>query len=196
MNRVRFLLVLIASPFFLNATIFGQTPDKEDQEALAAYQELFALAKIGGYNGHKDAQGKSIDGLKSMQFVTSFDEKDPRLTEARLKNIASAAEFVYELVRQPKLTGQLVYGQPEITLREPSGIEITASVSAPKELMRPNVVKWVWRLRKGFDGWRIFAAYVDLSPHYESRLRPGLESVMIDKDETRISKKLCFWCRR
>lgn len=163
MNRVRLLLFIMVSPLFWSASL-AQSPDKDDREVLTAYSELLELAKIGGYDGHKDAKGKLIVGLKSKQFVTSFDEKDPRLTQARLDNIKELSELIYKLEQQSALKGVLEYGRPHIVSREISGIKIEAGLGTPAGVMFPNTVKWTWWLKKGLDGWRIFATSIDIVP--------------------------------
>jgi hypothetical protein len=191
MKRVPLIVALLLAllPTVTMAQLID--PPKDDTEILTAYKQLLELAKNGGYDGHKDASGKVIDGLKTKQFVISIGEPT-RLTEARLANIRESAEFLYHIQRQPTLIGSLTYGQPKITLREVSGTEITAEISAPKSLMSPSVIKWTWRLRKGLDGWRIFAAALDLSPDTGSGF--GRDPFCYDLgNEERISKKLHLW---
>ncbi|MDO8649754.1 MAG: hypothetical protein Q7K33_00325 [Candidatus Berkelbacteria bacterium] len=170
MNRVRFLISPLVWMLLWSGTSLAQTPDKDDQEVLTAYKELLELAKTGGYDGHKDEHGKLLPGLKTMQFVISFGEP-PRLTEARLANIKELSELIYKLQQQPALKGFLDYEEPKIISRETGGIKIEAGVSTPKGVMIPSTIKWTWWMKKGLDGWRIFATSIDIVPATGFRLR-------------------------
>ena len=165
MSRVRFLInpIMLVGMLLWSTASFVQTPDKDDREVLTAYKDLLELAKSGGYDGHKDDQARVLPGLETMQFVTSFGEP-PRLTEARLANIKELSEMIYKLQQLPALKGFLDYDQPKIISREIGGTKIEAGVSTPKGVMIPSTIKWTWWLRKGLDGWRIFATSIDIVP--------------------------------
>jgi len=194
MNRVRLYinLVMLVGMLLWSTASFAQTPDKDDREVLAAYKEILELAKTGGYEGHKDEKGKVLPGVKTMQFVTSFGEP-PRLTEARLANIKELSEIIYKLQQLPALAAVLTYDPPKIVSREISGIKIEAGVSTPNGVMIPNTIKWTWWLKKGLDGWRIFATSIDI-PDTGSGF--GRNSFCYNLgNEAGVFTKFRFWCR-